>query len=285
MLHSNNKNNLVFDVGMHKGQDTAYYLNSGCRVIAVEADPQLVEENGQKFRPFLDEGRLQIVHRVIWDDDNIDLEFHLSRVSEWNSFDKEVASRQGNFKRTVTIKTARLATLFKQYGIPAYCKLDIENADRKALLSLQELDTLPEFISTETDCWGDNGQNPADASCESLGLLLQLGYKYFKLIDQITYKNLEAGKPLWKYRRADLRYKIVRKISEINPLSFRNSLARKIGYPFSFGASGPWGENTPGPWLDATQAKEVYRYQREKHVALEGSSPYGFWYDWHAKRA
>ena len=33
---------LIYDVGMHKGEDTELYLKKGFRVIAFEADPDLV---------------------------------------------------------------------------------------------------------------------------------------------------------------------------------------------------------------------------------------------------
>ena len=31
--------NLIFDIGFHKGEDTLFYLLKGYRVIAVDADP------------------------------------------------------------------------------------------------------------------------------------------------------------------------------------------------------------------------------------------------------
>ena len=37
-------NNLIFDIGMHTGEDTRFYLNIGYDVIAIEANPFLVEE-------------------------------------------------------------------------------------------------------------------------------------------------------------------------------------------------------------------------------------------------
>ena len=36
--------NLIFDIGFHKGEDTLFYLLKGYRVIAVDADP-----NGRIF--------------------------------------------------------------------------------------------------------------------------------------------------------------------------------------------------------------------------------------------
>ena len=35
--------NLVFDIGLNRGQDTANYLAKGYNVVAVEANPELVE--------------------------------------------------------------------------------------------------------------------------------------------------------------------------------------------------------------------------------------------------
>ena len=34
---------LIYDVGMNTGDDTAYYLNRGYRVVAIEANPDLVD--------------------------------------------------------------------------------------------------------------------------------------------------------------------------------------------------------------------------------------------------
>ena len=35
--------NLIYDVGLHLGEDTEYYLKKGFRVIAFEANPELVD--------------------------------------------------------------------------------------------------------------------------------------------------------------------------------------------------------------------------------------------------
>ena len=41
--------NLVFDIGLNRGQDTANYLAKGYNVVAVEANPELVEFCSQRF--------------------------------------------------------------------------------------------------------------------------------------------------------------------------------------------------------------------------------------------
>src|SRR5208337_928274 len=53
---------LIYDVGMHHGDDTAFYLHQGFRVLAIEADPQLVEAAIRRFRSKLSSGRLTILN-------------------------------------------------------------------------------------------------------------------------------------------------------------------------------------------------------------------------------
>ena len=38
---------LIYDIGMNHGEDTAYYLSKGFRVIAIEANPGLTDECAQ----------------------------------------------------------------------------------------------------------------------------------------------------------------------------------------------------------------------------------------------
>ncbi len=40
---------LVYDVGMHRGEDTAFYLAKGYRVVGFEANPELVEACQRRF--------------------------------------------------------------------------------------------------------------------------------------------------------------------------------------------------------------------------------------------
>jgi hypothetical protein len=59
------KDNLVYDVGMHEGEDTAYYLKKGFHVVAFEANPELIARNKRRFAPEMVSGRLVIVEGAI----------------------------------------------------------------------------------------------------------------------------------------------------------------------------------------------------------------------------
>ena len=55
---------LIFDIGMHVGQDTAFYLAKGFRVIAVEANPLLVRDAEKHFKNQIETGQLTILNRL-----------------------------------------------------------------------------------------------------------------------------------------------------------------------------------------------------------------------------
>ena len=55
----------IFDIGMYDGADTEYYLQSGFRVVAVEANPDLIGQAKQKFCAELRLGQLILCHAAI----------------------------------------------------------------------------------------------------------------------------------------------------------------------------------------------------------------------------
>src|SRR5262245_48872042 len=63
------QSDLIFDVGMNNGDDTAYYLAKGFRVVAVEANPALVEQAKRRFAAELSVQRLMLYGVAISDRD------------------------------------------------------------------------------------------------------------------------------------------------------------------------------------------------------------------------
>ncbi len=43
------KNDLIIDVGMHRGEDANYYLKRGYNVIAIDANPNIIKYVNKKF--------------------------------------------------------------------------------------------------------------------------------------------------------------------------------------------------------------------------------------------
>src|SRR5687768_9038758 len=67
LIDTPKRHDLIFDVGMHRGEDTEFYLRKGFRVLAFEANPALVESATRRFRYFIDGGQLKIVAGAIVD--------------------------------------------------------------------------------------------------------------------------------------------------------------------------------------------------------------------------
>jgi hypothetical protein len=57
--------NLIFDIGMHKGEDADFYLKKGFRVIGVEANPVLSNHCAKRFQNECQSGQLTVVSKAI----------------------------------------------------------------------------------------------------------------------------------------------------------------------------------------------------------------------------
>jgi FkbM family methyltransferase len=51
---------LVYDVGMFNGDDTAYYLKKGFRVVGSEANPHLIPQLTERFSTDIEQKRLVV---------------------------------------------------------------------------------------------------------------------------------------------------------------------------------------------------------------------------------
>jgi hypothetical protein len=56
---------LIYDIGLHKGEDTDYYLKKGFRVVGMEANPDLVNHCKTRFKSAIAGGQLRIIEGAI----------------------------------------------------------------------------------------------------------------------------------------------------------------------------------------------------------------------------
>jgi FkbM family methyltransferase len=178
--------NTVWDVGMNDAGDTRSYLATGACVIAVEADPDLVDKARQDMASYISSGQLRIVHKAISIAHDVK-KFWKSKINdEWNSFDRGVACRGTKLTGRrwklepancypISVDSIPCGDLLQTYGVPLYMKLDIEGQEKSCLDGLQALPSgsrLPQYVSSEM-----NGHR---AHLQ----LKQLGYTRFKLVRQ-----------------------------------------------------------------------------------------------------
>jgi FkbM family methyltransferase len=215
--------NVIFDVGLHKGEDAEFYLKKGFNVVAFEADPDLVEHCARRFREHVAQGRLRIVEGAIAPETAGErLTFYKNvQKSVWGTIEASWADRNrrlGTDSIKIEVPRTDLSSVFQKYGMPYYLKSDIEGADHLVLQELQKRDGRPCYISIEAE--------KVDFAWlrDTFGTLQGLGYTAFKAIQQATIPGM----------------KIVTTTVQGEPVS----------HVFAYGASGPFGEDLPGAWSD-----------------------------------
>lgn len=165
---------VIFDLGTNDGEDTAFYLKRGFKVVALEANPTLCEQARQRFRNEISEGRLSLLNVAIADRPG-QAKFYVNLENDhWSSLDAGWAARDETKFKEITVECATLGSLFAQFGVPYYLKIDVEGADQSVLEQLRGNDLLPLFVSVE-DC---------RLGFDYLGTMASCGYNAFKLLDQ-----------------------------------------------------------------------------------------------------
>jgi FkbM family methyltransferase len=280
------KPDLIYDVGMHHGEDTEFYLASGFRVLAIDADPDLAKKASEHFRDAIESGRLTILNVGLADQASVEKFWICESNSAWNSFDISIASRDGSPHHSIDVPTQRFDEILRQFGIPIYVKIDIEGRDELCLNALQHT-PIPKFISAE-----DGGPDPETRIPRVLAAMNSLGYRYFNLVSQRDFRPLfrrrgSRYKPSLIERTVNsaaygrLRVPLLSKLAE--PLTYRSALARRNGgREFRLGSSGPWGNCIPGGWVSFDEACRLHSHIRDEHFSDPEANTWSFWCDWHA---
>ena len=278
---------LIYDVGMNQGEDTEFYLASGFRVLAIDADPDLVKKARVRFASELASGKLTILNVGLSYEASVEKFWICEPNSNWNSFERSLAARNGSAHHSVDVRTQRFEDILREFGIPIYLKIDIEGRDALCLDALQHT-PLPKFISAEDD----GGLDPSTGVPRVLAALHSLGYRYFNLVSQGDFRPLFRGNrgrytPKLFDRIVNsaaygrLRVPLLCKLAE--PMTHKRALARHNGgRQFAYWSSGPWGKGILGGWVAFDEACRLDAQIRGQFLSTSGVNPSSFWCDWHA---
>lgn len=280
---------LIYDVGMNNGDDTAYYLASGFQVVAIEADPLLVEQTSRRFEKEIAMGDLTMLNVGVSDRDGSFPFWICESNPEWSSFNLAAIEDKGVDFRQVMVSCRSFRSILEEFGTPFYLKLDIEGNEIYCLRDLIASD-LPEYVSFEkTARW----------TSESLTIQRNLGYGGFKPISQNDYLPVEypPSREQTRHERAqsllnsrNMFLRIVRKASPRGWLQRHSSLIRyRPDWTFPPGSSGPFGEDTPGKWqtfneIIATLEKANSAFYAKERSVFWSDTGFSFWADFHVKR-
>ncbi len=148
---------LCFDVGAHLGNRTNAWLKIGARVIALEPQPSCVKFLAKKFHH---NKNFKLVEKAVGDKiGNIVMKISslyptISTVSENWQFSKQLKSEDLTYwDDQVDVEITTLDELIKEYGLPAFCKIDVEDFEYEVLKGLnQPIPSLSfEFLPAKID--------------------------------------------------------------------------------------------------------------------------------------
>ena len=244
-----NKNDLIFDLGFHNGDDTDFYLQKGFTVVAVEADPDLVKKGTERFRKYIDEKKLILVNKAVSDNKEKKNFYIHPTKSDWSSCDKNLAESDGSQSRVVSVGSLTIVDLCKEYGAPLYAKVDIEGCDLLVAKQLFCLAKKPQYVSFETSKRDYAG---------IFSWLYVAGYKKYQLVNQLNNAN------------------------RIIAPTQNTGEGKKIDYQFSKYSSGLFGKDLPeNRWLSYDEALSRYLKYKELKIIDNQELALG-WLDVHA---
>ncbi|NRB01248.1 MAG: FkbM family methyltransferase [Rhodobacteraceae bacterium] len=212
---------LIFDIGMHNGTDTEFYLKKGFRVVGVDANVWLARYVEDKLGDYVASGRLKIenvgIHNV-----RQTLKFYLNLdEAEWSSFEENLGTRQNTRYEIHDVACKRLGYFVRKYGMPYFLKIDVEGVDAIVVRELLRWEVRPKYLSVE------------DSSIDVMIALYESGARKFRFINQLAIRDYAMPKPAREGKYVDQK--------------------------FDKASSGPFGADLPdGEWLGPEEAFAFY---------------------------
>ncbi|MDZ8239917.1 MAG: FkbM family methyltransferase [Nostoc sp. ChiQUE01a] len=223
--------NLIIDVGVHTGQDTEFYLKKGFRVIGVEADPQICKSVKERLNYYIENGQFTLLNIAVSTKDEPITFYTNSDRTFWGTTSLDRVNKSEVLFNTpfveITVEGCRFEKILEQFGIPYYLKVDIEGTEILCVNALKHFETKPQFISIEST------KSSWNALLNEFAVFKELGYQKFKAINQAEVTKQVCPSPARE--------------------------GQYIPYQFEYGASGLFGEETPGNWLSESEIIKLYK--------------------------
>jgi len=188
-------NNLIFDLGFHNGDDTAYYLHKGYSVVALEANPKLHELGRIRFNKEIDNGKLTLLNLVFNDIIDDKVIFYINPERDDLSTCDLNKTLYWNVKPIITdVLTISYIDMISIFGTPYYIKCDIEGLDYLLIKQISNsINNIPEYLSFELSRFD---------YFKTFSYLYVSGYTKFQLINQtaldkdedFTFTEYSSGK-------------------------------------------------------------------------------------------
>lgn len=146
---------LIHDIGLLDGSETAYYLFRSYKVVAIDANPLMVEKAKPRFAQEIEAKRLKLLN--VWISGTPGATAFCVFDAGWSSFDKTLASRGGTAPGPISVSVLPFSQLLTENGYPHYLKVDNEGSGRSSVSALRG-SQMPKLISVNAECAGGHWQ-------------------------------------------------------------------------------------------------------------------------------
>lgn len=237
---------LIYDVGMHKGEDTSFYLQKGFRVFGFEADPALAQHCRERFQEFIRRGQLTVVEGAIVSPESVEAGlkkitfYHNDKSTVWGTINTKWAERNlrmGASSHAIEVDVIDFVDVIKRHGMPHYMKIDIEGNDMFCVSALRLFRERPNYISIESDKTGFS------KIMREIDVLVELGYNSFQCVEQSDIPRSQT--PPCPAREGDY-----------------------VAQHFELGSSGLFGSELSGEWKSRNRILSQYRVIRLGYYLL-----------------
>lgn len=132
---------LVFDVGAHHGKKTDLYLANNCKVVCFEPQPNCFKRLQKKFAKNPD----VTIEQIGLSSQEGQLEMYIcskattisTLSTEWVE-DSRFSKLGFKWDKKIVIPTQTLDAMIAKYGLPQFCKIDVENHELEVLKGLTQ---------------------------------------------------------------------------------------------------------------------------------------------------
>ena len=138
-----NQGDLCFDIGSHLGNRVRAWDDLGAKVVALEPQPQCLAYLNKKFGQ---NSNITIIPKAVADKPG-SMKMYVSTLTptvstlsgdDWKATIDEHSRQKIQWDEEIDVEVVTLDQLIKTYGIPKFCKIDVEDFEEEVLLGLSQ---------------------------------------------------------------------------------------------------------------------------------------------------
>ena len=163
---------LVFDVGANRGNIAQGFVHAGARVVCIEPQPNLAAEIRHRFANNPDVSIVEKGLGATRGSSRMSISSEADIVSTFADHWKIGRFKNIVWDQQVEVQIITLDDLVAEFGIPKYCKIDVEGFEREVVRGLSSKIGVMSFEFTFEFI---------EHSMEVIEMLIRLGYRQFNV--------------------------------------------------------------------------------------------------------